>query len=75
MNIIKKFKIKGQFPEEAKNTIRTYTIFIWHGAFLALTMSMLDFNTVSPRGVHAGQSDSIDQPRDMRLENFQTRMS
>ena len=45
MNIIKKFKIKGQFPEEAKNTIRTYTIFIWHGAFLALTMSMLDFNT------------------------------
>jgi len=23
-------------------------IFIWHGAFLALTMSMLDLNTVFP---------------------------
>jgi len=27
---------------------RTYMIFIWHGAFLALTMSMLDYNTVFP---------------------------
>ena len=35
-------------PEEAKDVIRTYIIFIWHGAFLALTMSMLDFNTVFP---------------------------
>ncbi len=25
-----------------------YAIFIWHGAFLALTMSMIDFNTVFP---------------------------
>lgn len=27
---------------------RVYMIFIWHGAFLAMTMSMLDFNTVFP---------------------------
>jgi len=26
----------------------TYAIFIWHGSFLALTMSMIDFNTVFP---------------------------
>ncbi len=26
----------------------TYVIFIWHGSFLALTMSMIDFNTVFP---------------------------
>ena len=25
-----------------------YAIFIWHGAFLALTMAMIDFNTVFP---------------------------
>jgi len=25
-----------------------YTVFIWHAFFLALTMSMLDFNTVFP---------------------------
>jgi hypothetical protein len=25
-----------------------YPIFIWHGLFLALTMAMLDFNTVLP---------------------------
>ena len=37
-----------QLPEEEKNTKRTYIIFIWHGAFLALTKSMLDFNTVFP---------------------------
>ncbi len=48
MNIIRKFKNTGQLPEESKNTLRTYTIFIWHGAFLALTMSMLDFNTIFP---------------------------
>ena len=48
MNIIRKFKNTGQLLEETKNTLRTYTIFIWHGAFLALTMAMLDFNTVFP---------------------------
>jgi len=26
----------------------TYLIFIWHGVFLSLTMSMIDFNTVFP---------------------------
>lgn len=26
----------------------TYAIFIWHGVFLSLTMSMIDFNTVFP---------------------------
>ncbi len=28
--------------------MRTYLIFIWHGIFLSLTMSMIDFNTVFP---------------------------
>jgi len=44
---IKSLKNKTQFPEE-KNAKRTYIIFIWHGAFLALTMSMLDFSIVFP---------------------------
>ena len=44
---IKSLKNKTQLPEE-KNIKRTYIIFIWHGAFLALTMSMLDFSTVFP---------------------------
>ncbi len=48
MNISKKFKNTAQLPEKAKDAIRTYAVFIWHGAFLALTMSMLDFNTVFP---------------------------
>jgi len=26
----------------------TYAIFIWHAAFLAITMSMIDLNTVFP---------------------------
>jgi MFS family permease len=39
-----KYSVKS--PEE--DTKRTYVIFIWHGAFLALTMSMLDYNTVFP---------------------------
>lgn len=30
------------------NIIKTYGAFIWHGFFLALTMSMLDLNTVFP---------------------------
>ncbi|MBN1299513.1 MAG: MFS transporter, partial [Actinobacteria bacterium] len=34
--------------QEAENKKRTYIIFIWHAAFLSLTMSMLDFNTVLP---------------------------
>ena len=34
--------------KKEENNKRTYMIFIWHGAFLALTMSMLDFNTVFP---------------------------
>lgn len=33
-------------PKE--NLRRIYVIFIWHGAFLALTMAMIDFNTVLP---------------------------
>ena len=48
MGIKKNFKNTTQLPEERENTKRTYMIFIWHGAFLALTMSMLDFNTVFP---------------------------
>lgn len=48
MSIVKKIKNPDKLPEEASHTIRTYIIFIWHGAFLALTMSMLDFNTVFP---------------------------
>lgn len=31
-----------------KNLRRIYGVFIWHGAFLALTMAMIDFNTVLP---------------------------
>lgn len=46
--MIKKIKNISELNGERKNTIRTYIIFIWHGAFLALTMSMLDFNTVFP---------------------------
>ena len=45
---IENFKNTTQLPEEGENTKRTYMIFIWHGAFLALTMSMIDFNTVFP---------------------------
>ena len=45
--VIKSLNNKTQLPEE-NNIKRTYIIFIWHGAFLALTMSMLDFNTVFP---------------------------
>jgi len=48
VGIKKNFKNTTQLPEEGENTKRTYIIFIWHGAFLALTMSMLDFNTVFP---------------------------
>jgi MFS family permease len=39
-----KYSVKS--PQE--DIRRTYMIFIWHGAFLALTMSMLDYNTVFP---------------------------
>jgi len=35
-------------PIKDKTPKRVYMIFIWHGAFIALTMSMLDFNTVFP---------------------------
>lgn len=31
-----------------KELKKTYLIFIWHGFFLTLTMSMIDFNTVFP---------------------------
>ncbi|HAJ95896.1 MAG TPA: hypothetical protein DCP02_06660, partial [Actinobacteria bacterium] len=37
-----------EIPVKDKTPKRVYMIFIWHGAFLALTMSMLDFNTVFP---------------------------
>ena len=45
--VIKNLKDKTQLPEE-KNIKRTYLIFIWHGAFLGLTVSMLDFSTIFP---------------------------
>lgn len=31
-----------------KSLKKSYLIFIWHGFFLTLTMSMIDFNTVFP---------------------------
>ncbi|OPL08878.1 MAG: hypothetical protein AVO33_08150 [delta proteobacterium ML8_F1] len=36
-----------------QSTRTIYTVFIWHGVFLALTMSMLDYNTVFPALVSA----------------------
>ena len=48
MGIKKNFENTTQLPEEEGNTKRIYIVFIWHGAFLALTMSMLDFNTIFP---------------------------
>ena len=33
---------------ETQNTKKVYGAFLWHGFFLALTMSMLDLNTVFP---------------------------
>jgi len=35
------------------NLKKTYMIFIWHGFFLTLTMSMIDFNTVFPSLISA----------------------
>lgn len=40
-----------------QNERRSFFAFLWHGAFLALTMSMLDFNTVFPSLI-----DSLDAP-------------
>lgn len=31
-----------------KQLKKSYVIFIWHGFFLTLTISMIDFNTVFP---------------------------
>jgi len=45
---MKHFNNQGGVSVRGKTPKRVYVIFIWHGAFLALTMSMLDFNTVFP---------------------------
>jgi len=42
------FQNPMQTPINEKIPKRVFMIFIWHGAFLALTMSMLDLNTVFP---------------------------
>jgi MFS family permease len=34
--------------EQKNSLVRDFFIFLWHGAFLTLTMSMIDFNTVFP---------------------------
>jgi MFS family permease len=35
-------------PKITKDNKKVYFIFLWHGAFLALTMAMIDLNTVLP---------------------------
>ncbi|MDZ7673282.1 MAG: MFS transporter [Halanaerobiales bacterium] len=35
-------------PKITANNKKVYFIFLWHGAFLALTMAMIDLNTVLP---------------------------